>query len=715
MSTERERELQLEIGHVLFIDIVGYSKLLINEQSEALHKLNDLVRATERVRAADAAGKLIRLPSGDGMALVFRDSPESPAHCALEISQALKAHPEIRVRMGIHSGPINEIADVNERANIAGGGINTAQRVMDCGDAGHILLSKRVADDLAQYREWQPRLHDLGDCEVKHGVTVSLSNLHTGELGNPAVPTKLRQHREANAATKAADARSMRSRRKNVITGVALVLAFLLPIIYWVFNPLKPKRRAAGPSPSATLARVPEKRIAVLPFKPLIAETRDPVLELGMADSLITKLSNSREIIVTSLTSVRKFGDLDQDPLSAGRELGVTSVLEGNLQRAGDQIRVTARLINVADGASLWAGTFDEKFTDVFTVQNTISQKVADALALRLSGDERARLTKRDTENLEAYELFLTGRFHWNKLTPPELTKSIGFFKQAIELDPSYAPAYFGLADSYRALSMTGDVRPKDIFPQARAAAVKAIEIDEWLAEPHVTLAFIHIWFDWDWAGAEREARRAIELNPNLAFGHAVLGQVLQDLGRFDEATVAGARARQLDPVSPIICLLEGAILFYANRDEAAAASLRKALELNPNFWLAHLYLGNIHTRQRRFSEAIPEFEAATELSGRNSQTISMRGYASANAGDAVQAQTALDELERLSTQRYIPPSSVAVILSALGESDQAFAWLEKACEERDLHLSFLRVDPKWDALRSDPRFASLLKRIGFH
>ncbi len=471
-----------------FIDIVGYSKLLINEQSEVLQVLNEVVRGTEQVRAAEAAGKLIRLPSGDGMALVFRDSPEAPAHCALEISEALKGRAEVQVRMGIHSGPVNEIVDVNERANIAGGGINMAQRVMDCGDAGHILLSKRVADDLAQYREWQPLLHDLGECEVKHGV-VSVTNLHTEDLGNPAIPTKLQQHRDIKAATNLSQARGGTTRRRKVLTAVAPFLAFALPIGYWFFNPAKPKSTALPAAPPTIAAELPERRIAVLPFKPLIAETRDPVLELGMADTLIAKLGNSREIIVTSLTSVRKFGGLDQDPRAAGRELGVNSVVEGNLQRAGDEIRVTARLINVADGASLWAGTFDEKFTDVFTVQNAISQKVADALAVKLSGDEKRRLNKRSTENLEAYQLYLTGRYHWNLLTPVELRKSVGYFEQAIALDPNYALAYFGLADAYRTLSINGDTRPVDILPQAKVAAAKAIEIDDSLAEPYVTMA----------------------------------------------------------------------------------------------------------------------------------------------------------------------------------------------------------------------------------
>jgi len=264
MSAESKPHLQLEIGHVLFIDIVGYSKLLINEQSEVLHELNDLVRATERVRAADAAGKLIRLPAGDGMALVFRDSPEGPAECALEIAQALKSHPEVQVRMGIHSGPVNEIVDVNERSNIAGAGINIAQRVMDCGDAGHILVSKRVAEDLGQYRHWQPLLHELGECEVKHGAVIALSNLYTEELGNPNRPAKYREANGTGAAVipSTVVGSIVRGPARGLLAGLAL-LFLLVAVGVFIFSRTKTfqSRRGAEAAPTTSHS------IAVLPFE----------------------------------------------------------------------------------------------------------------------------------------------------------------------------------------------------------------------------------------------------------------------------------------------------------------------------------------------------------------------------------------------------------------------------------------------------------------
>ena len=700
---EPKSDLRLEIAHVLFIDIIGYSKRLIDEQHELLQDLNQIVRNTEAFRSAETSGKLIRVPTGDGMALVFSTTPEAPVHCALEISKALRSHSELHVRMGIHSGPVSGVMDVNDRSNIAGAGINVAQRVMDCGDAGHILLSKRVAEDLEQYRQWRPYLYELGECEVKHGARVSLVNLYGDEVGNPAIPEKLKKERETSAA--APSIKPAKLRKPALLTGAILVTTALV-IGFWASSHRHSQKMA-------NVLTSPEKRIAVLPFKPLVPENRDQVLEMGMADSLIAKLSNIREIVVRSLNSVRKYSGLDQDPLAAGRELEVNSVLEGNVQKSSDRIRVSARLINVADGSSLWANTFDEKFTDVFAVQDAISQKVANALALRLSGEENKRLTRRYTENVEAYQLYLTGRYHWNKLTPPEITKSIGFFKKAIDLDPTYALAYFGLADAYRSLAPTSEVPSKDTLPQAQAAATKALELDETLAEPHATLAFIHTWYDWDWSAAEREAKRAIELNPNWSFGHIAYAQMLSVTGRSQEAIAEGARAVELDPLSLIINALNGYHLHLARRDDEAIARLKKTVELDSSFWIAHQFLGMAYIEKKMYPEAIAEFSQAVKLSGGNSEPLALNGYVSVLSGDAAKGRAVLKELKSLERQRYVPPSNLALLSYVLGEQDEAFSWLEKAYQDRDIRLCRLKVDSKWDSMRSEPRFVEILKRIG--
>jgi TolB-like protein/class 3 adenylate cyclase len=702
-----EPSADLRLAHVLFIDIVGSSKLLINEQSELLRCLTEIVRNTTQVRDAEAAGKLIRLPTGDGMALAFFTNPDAPVRCALEVSKALKNHPNLLVRMGIHSGPVDEVVDVNQRSNIAGAGITIAQRVMDCGDAGHILLSKRIAEDLAQYTQWRPHLHDLGECDVKHAVKVGIVNLYSGDLGNPALPEKLKREQEIRSAPTAPIGAGVTQWRKFMLGGVLLFGALALTAGFWFIAHRSGQKSTLTPGPAG------ERRIAVLPFKPLIEENRDQVLELGMADTLIAKLSNTRRIIVSSLNAVRKYSGLEQDSSAAGRELQVNSVLEGNVQKVGDRIRVTARLINVADGASLWAGTFDEKFTDVFAVQDVISQKVADALALRLSGDEKNQLTKRYTDNVEAYQLYLTGRYHHARLIPPEIRTAMNFYQQAINRDPNYALAYFGLAEANRSLAITSDVPSKDSIPQAKAAARKALAIDDSLAEAHASLSFSLIWFDWDWAGAERESKRAIALNPNSPMAHFAYAHLLSNLGRHNEAVAEGMRAVELDPVFFLYRAIDAMFLHHAGRNEEARVQLEKTFELDPNFWIAHLTLGKVYIQQRKYPEAIAEFGKAKELSRGNSEAIASIGYTAALAGDKAKARAVLEELKALSNQHYIPPVNIALVYNGLGDQNEALSWLEKACDDRDVRLTLLKVEPRWDSFRSNPRFVAILKRIG--
>ena len=706
---EAESDLRLEIAHILFIDIVGYSKLLINEQHEVLKKLNEVVRGTEAFQQADKTDKLTRIPAGDGMALVFSTEPDAPVQCALEISKALRGHSDLQLRMGIHSGPVSGIKDVNDRSNIAGTGINLAQRVMDCGDGSHILLSKRVAEDLEQYRQWRPYLHDLGECEVKHGTRIHLFNLYTDELGNPQIPEAVKRQRLEDAAAAPHPRATSPLRRFGQIGGILIVVALVAGL--WLIA-RRTSEKSAAISVGAS-SQPMTKRIAVLPFKPLVPENQDQILEIGMADTLITKLSNSSEIIVSSLNSVRKYADSDKDAVTAGHELEVNSVLEGNVQKSGDHIRITARLINVTDGSSLWAGTFDEKSADVFAVEDAISQKVADALALRLSHKEKSGLTKRYTENVEAYQLYLTGRYYWSKLTPPDIRKGIGFFQQAIALDSNYALAYVGLATANRALAINADVPAKDCLPQAKAAAMKAIELDDSLAEAHSSLSFALIWYDWDWAAGEKEASRAISLDPNSAMAHFAYAHVLSDRGRHQEAITEIARARELEPVFLLLPALEGMFLHHAGRNDEALARLQKALELDPNFWVTHLMLGKVYTRQRKYSEALVEFTKAKELSQGNSEAIGSIGYIAGLTGDKAKAQAVLDELRARSAQGYVSPCNVALVYNGLGDQNEALRWLENAVDDRDVRLTLLKVDPRWDSFRSNPRFLAILKRIG--
>jgi TolB-like protein/lipoprotein NlpI len=684
--TAEQQSAAVEIGHILFMDIVGFSKLLGDEQNELSQRLNQVVRNTESFRAAEAADKLIRLPTGDGMALVFFTGPESPLQCAVEISRALDS--SIPLRIGIHSGPINKAIDVDGRTNVTGSGINMAQRLMDLGDAGHILLSKRIAEDLAHYSKWQPHLHELGQAEVKHGAKIDIFNFYTDEIGNRATPTKF----------KTAAPRSGFQRWAAASLGAIALIAAILFVTY----------RFHARSTS-TLPPVPERSVAIFPFKPLIAQNRDEFLENGMADTLIAKLSTIRDIIIPALTSARKYDEQEHDPIAAGRLLRVRSVLDGSLQKLGDKIRVTARLINVADGRSLWTQTFDEKFTDVFAVQDTIAQKVADALAVRLSGEQQQRLTKHYTDNTEAYQLYLKGRFYWNRFTDEAFRKSIDYFNQALQKDANYALAYAGLADSYSLMSEIGFFPADQGFPKGRAYAEKALALDPDLSDAHLSLGIVILFADQQIAGAEKELRRAIELNPSNAQAHHYLGHALEFSYRVKEALAEKKRGLELDPTNSILGLEVGMTYLFARDYNAALAQLEKTRELDPNFTFISGLLVEAYEFAGRYQDAVAELDRAERIQGQPvADQFVMRAHVYAKMGRAAEARQILEEMLRAPAQWW---SGTSWVYSALGEKDAAFDVLNRAFDAHETML-FMRCEPLFDDLRSDPRFDALLKRL---
>jgi TolB-like protein/class 3 adenylate cyclase len=359
MSAEYASDLKFQIGHVLFVDIVGYSKLLITEQSERMQKLREIVRGTEQFRLAQAEGKLLRLPTGDGGALVFRTSSEAPVLCALEISKELKKYPELRVRMGIHSGPVNEITDLNEQANIAGAGINVAQRIMDCGDAGHILLSQHVTEDLEQYPRWRSLLHDLGECEVKHGEVISVVNLYDDEVGNSQLPEKLDRAQQERAAKAGASYPAPILRRKHLVIAAAALLIAAMGVGFWIYS----RQAIVTSSP-------PGKSIAVLPFENLSGNPENAYFTDGIQEEILMRLAKVADLKVISRTSTVRYKRSPENLPGIAKQLGVANVLEGSVQRTGDQVHVNVQLIKAANDAHLWAEAYDRKLTDIFAVEN---------------------------------------------------------------------------------------------------------------------------------------------------------------------------------------------------------------------------------------------------------------------------------------------------------------------------------------------------------
>src|SRR5213596_117744 len=506
MADESKTKLRLEIAHVLFMDIVGYSKLLTDEQSEALQELNQIVRSTEAAREAEAAGGLTILPTGDGMALVFAGSVEQPVECALEISQALRAQPSLPVRMGIHSGPIHHVKDANGRENIAGVGINIAQRVMDCGDAGHILVSKRVADDLAQQRRWQPYLHELGDVEVKHGVVVSLVNLYAETIGNPTPPSRLGKTRGSIPGSRVGTRKALSPLGRAIF--ILAVLLLVLAIMSVIFAPaimrtLDQRRLATLPQPTATavpsladtiksavakqitdelqgeLSRkknaavqpspngsaIPEKSIAVLPFDNLSRDPDNAYFCEGVQDEILTRLSKIADLKVISRTSTQRFKSAPDNLRDVARQLGVANLLEGSVQKVANAVHVNVQLIRAANDEHLWAESYNRKLDDVFGVEGEVASAIADQLKTKLSGAEQKAVAEKPTQNAAAYDAYLHAVAIDDAATLDITKQVVPLYAETVRLDPQFALAWARLSIARSQLYFNG------IDPQTNTGA----------------------------------------------------------------------------------------------------------------------------------------------------------------------------------------------------------------------------------------------------
>src|SRR5213593_559884 len=433
MAAEVNKEIELEIAHVLFLDIVGYSKLSVNEQHARVDELNQIVRASEQFQKAEVANRILKIPTGDGMALVFYKSPEEPAQCAFEISRALKGNTRLQVRMGIHSGPVSGVVDVNERTNVAGGGINTAQRVMDCGDSGHILLSHHVAEDLAEYERWRPFLHDIGTFELKHGVPVSVSNLYSDEVGNAKLPTKLQAVRKHRAHVRWAE------------IGAALIVlgAIIAGVLFF----------ARGSTTSAL--RVLDKSIAVLPFENRSEDKANAYFTDGVQDEILTDLAKIADLKVISRTSVLQYrSGVARNLREIAQQLGVANVVEGSVQRLGNRVRVNAQLIDARNDAHLWAQTYDRDLADVFAIQSEIAKAIADQLQAKLSPREKSAIERPPTNDIAAFDLYSRAKdlllsTVFSAMGREGVFQAVDLLNQALARDPSFLLAYCQLADAH--------------------------------------------------------------------------------------------------------------------------------------------------------------------------------------------------------------------------------------------------------------------------
>ena len=596
MPAEIKKEIQLEIAHVLFIDIVGYSKVSINEQRAVIDELNEVVRASEQFQKAEVEARLIKIPTGDGMALVFYKSPEEPVKCALEISRTLKEHPRLQLRMGVHSGPVSGVIDVNGHPNLAGAGLNMAQRVMSCGDAGHILLSKRVAEDLQEYEHWRPLLHDLGVCEVKHGTRVAIVNLHADEVGNPQLPKKFQALKKQSTRMRWAAAAATLLALGAIVAAIA------------IFSRYRARSSLAAP----------EKSIAVLPFENLSEEKANAYFADGIQDEILTKLAGIGDLKVISRSSTAKYKSKPEDLKTVARELGVATVLEGSVQKAGNRVRVNAQLLDARIDTHLWAKSYDRDLKDVFAVESEVAQEIADTLRAKLSQSQSIAIATVPTRDAEAYDLFLKGEYEERQA---ESTENVEFFddaetfyRQALARDPSFALAYARLA--YSRLNRHWFINRLDTaqLEEVKSNIERALAIAPDSAEAHLALGLYHYWGQRDYDSALRELDRAIELQPSDAVSRQYRAAIYRRRGEWRRSLVEYQRAAELDPRDVWIPTETGNTYLSIRRWSEAEHALTRGLALDPHhvgaaFHLALTYInstGDIR-RARKAWEGVPE------------------------------------------------------------------------------------------------------------
>ena len=563
MSAEIKKEIELEIAHVLFIDIVGYSKLSINEQHAAVEELNRVVRASEQFQRAEAANRLLKISTGDGIALVFYTSPEAPVQCAVEISRSLKEHSRLQLRMGIHSGPVSGVVDLNERANLAGAGINIAQRVMDCGDAGHILLSKRVAEDLEEYEKWRPLLHDLGSCEVKHAVRVSVVNLYDEQFGNAKLPRKFET--------------AQRRRTRLRWAGLAVALLVLAATIA-VFVVLL--RR---PVPSALA--ITDKSIAVLPFENLSRDPDNAYFADGIQDEILTRLSKIADLKVISRTSTQHYKSVPENLPEIARQLGVAHILEGSVQKSGDVVRVNVQLIKAANDSHLWADTFDRKLTDIFSVESDVAKAIAEQLRAKLTGHEEQIIATRPTDNTEAYDAYLRGLAYTLKAfsRPTNFFAAQKHLKEAVRLDPKFALSWALLSYVDARGYITTALQPTDALrEEARQAAETALTLQPNLGEAILAMGHYHYACLRDYDTAVLYFEQARQFLPNSSQIPELLAYVTRRRGQWEQSEIYFKQAERLDPRNVNLLTQHALSYICLRRFPDALRNLDQVLNITP-------------------------------------------------------------------------------------------------------------------------------------
>jgi TolB-like protein/class 3 adenylate cyclase/Tfp pilus assembly protein PilF len=640
MSTEVKKEIQLEIAHLLFIDIVGYSKLSIDEQQAVVDELTQVVPTSHQYQKAEAADRLIKIPTGDGMVLVFYTSPEAPVQCAVEITRALKEHRHLPVRMGVHSGPVSGVIDVRGQANVAGAGINVAQRVMACGDAGHILLSKHVAEDLEEYEKWRPLLHELGTCEVKHGARISLVNLYADQIGNPQLPKKFQVLKRRRVRV-----------RWTTMTAVLIALAAVIAGIA-MFS-----RRGR----STAVAQ--EKSIAVLPFENLSEDKANAYFAEGIQDEILGRLSKIADLKVISRTSTAHYKSAPENLPEIARQLGVAHILEGSVQKSGEAVRVNVQLIKAANDSHLWADTFDRKLTDIFSVESDVSKAIADQLRAKLTGQEEQVIAAKPTDNPEAHDAYLRGLAYTLKAatTPATTLGAQRYLREAVRLDPKFALSWALLSYVDAISYLSFNLQPTDaVREETRHAAETALALQPNLGEALLAKGYYHYACLKDYNEAVDYFERARQFLPNSSRIPESLAYVARRRGQWKESESYFIEAERLDPRN--VNLLSQHALACVER--------------------------------RRFPDALRKIEQVLNIAPDDVDTLALKASIAQANGDLPGASAILDPLRpgadqagALETQAYQgilerqPTQIISRLKEILAKPDPALGYLN--CELR--------------------------------
>jgi class 3 adenylate cyclase/TolB-like protein/Flp pilus assembly protein TadD len=674
------------LAAIMFTDMVGFSALVDRGEREALALLDEHNSLLRPLFAAHGGTEVNT--TGDGFYVEFPSALET-VRCAIDMQQALRLRnashdgPPIVIRIGIHLG------DVEARDNsFYGDAVNIAARLEPLASPGGICISEQV----------YAAVRKMIGCKFSRVDAIALKNI----AGTVNVYRVMMPWDEGASALRDRFASVLRGKRwRNLAIVAVLVLGGVGAI---------EQTRFLLNSPPPTLA---PQSVAILPFRRLgNAPTGEEYLGVGLADALIGKLSNLHQVTVRPTSAVLKYDVSNQDVLAAAREQRVNAVLSGTIQRANDRIRITVQLVKTSDGTPLWAGKFDEDFNGIFEVQDAISEKVAASLIEQLSGSDRQKLARRYTDNVEAYDFYLRGRYQWTRFNEEGLARALDYFKRAIVLDPEYALAYSGLSDVYNVQGALGFAMPRTVWSKTREAAERAVALDDSLAQAHSSLAAERLLFAYDWPAAGRQLEKALQLNPNLTQALSLYGYYLQTQGRLDDAIAASRRAVLVEPLSTLANIDLASALYYAGRYDEAIAAWNRATEIDPAANEGWFVSVQAFERQAKYSAALDEARRTIAVAGRTPFTLPALGYALASAGKREEALKIADELEVMWKRHYFPPTVLALLYTGLGNADRAFAWLDIAYEQRDAQIVWLGVEPQFSPLHRDRRWLEQITRL---